>query len=296
MSAWEVLLKMTTTRSVARAPAAGDPKVPGAEAETPMATQDVRALSRGIEVLKAIAADRMGRGLGLIELAQATGLHKSTAHRIVGVLVREGLLSRDAENDRYRLGVAALELGGAYLERLTPRREAMPFLERLMVETHETVHLGIIDHHEVVYIEKIEAPLNVIVHTRIGHREMVHCTALGKAMVAFLPPREIAAVIARGLPARTANTITRAEKFEAALALVRKRGFAVSMEESRELVHGVAAPIFDRNGYPVAAIVISGLKQRLPLERLQKLGVRLKETAAEISARMGFGAERWRGG
>jgi len=263
-----------------------------AVADPPAGTQDVRALSRGIEVLKAVAADRNGRGLGLIELAQATGLHKSTAHRIVGVLQREGLLTRDSESDRYRLGVAALELGGAYLERLTPRREAMPYLERLMVETNETVHLGIVDEHEVVYVEKVEAPLNVIVHTRIGHREMVHCTALGKAILAFLSQAEVAAVIARGLPARTANTITQPAKLLAALAQVRKRGYAVSMEESRELVHGVAAPIFDRNGYPVAAIVISGLKQRLPLERLQKLGVRLKDTAAEISVRMGFAAER----
>jgi DNA-binding IclR family transcriptional regulator len=161
-----------------------------------------------------------------------------------------------------------------------------------MTTTNETVHLGILDKHEVVYIEKIEAPANVIVHTRIGHREMAHCTALGKAMLAFVPEEEIEAVIAAGLSVRTRTTITDPRKLRAALALVRKRGFAVNLEESRELVNAVAAPIFDRNGSPVAAIVISGLKQRLPMERLLELGLLLKQTAAQVSIRMGFVAAR----
>jgi IclR family acetate operon transcriptional repressor len=272
------------TRTGARA--AGDGQDP-----TP-ATTDVRALSRGIEVLKAVAADRTARGLALMEIAHATSLHKSTAHRLVGVLVREELLIRDEENERYRLGVAALELGGAYLDRLTPRREAMPFLEKLMVQTNETVHLGVLEGHEVLYVEKIEAPANVIVHTRIGHREQVHCTALGKAMLAYLPERDLEAIVARGLPARTRNTITDPVKLRAVLAQVRKRGYAVSLEESRELVHAVAATILDHRAYPVAAVVISGLKQRLPSERLQELGVLLKEAAIAISSRMGYSAHR----
>jgi len=237
--------------------------------------------------LKAVASHAGPRGVGLAELTEATGLHKSTVHRLVGVLLREELLSREPDTDRYRLGVAALELGGAYLERLTPRREAMPYLERLMMQTNETVHLGLLDKHEVVYIEKIEAPANVIVHTRIGHREMVHCTALGKAMLACTSAKGVGAVVAPGLPGRTRNTITDARKWRTALALVRKRGFAVNVEESRELVNGVAAPIFDRSAHPVAAIVISGLKQRLPMERLLELGLLLKQTAAQISARLG---------
>ena len=248
---------------------------------------DVRALSRGLTILKVIARDGGPRGVNLIGLCKATGLHKSTVHRIVGVLLREELLSREPETERYRLGVGALELGGAYLDRLTPRREALPYLEQLMVQTNETVHLGILDRYEVVYVEKIEAPANVIVHTRIGHREMVHCTAMGKAILAFMSEREIDEVIARGLPTRTAATITDARKLRAALALARKRGFAVNAEESRELVNAVAAPIFDRKADPVAAIVISGLKQRLPMERLLELGGLLKQTAALVSARMG---------
>jgi IclR family acetate operon transcriptional repressor len=277
---------MTTAGARTGARAASD-----AQDATP-ATTDVRALSRGIEVLKAVAADRAARGLALIEIANATSLHKSTAHRIVGVLVREELLIRDEETERYRLGVAALELGGAYLDRLTPRREAMPFLEKLMVQTNETVHLGILEGHEVVYVEKIEAPANVIVHTRIGHREQVHCNALGKAILAYLPERDLTAIVARGLPARTRNTITDPVKLRAALGQVRKRGYAVSLEESRELVHAVAATILDHRAYPVAAVVISGLKQRLPSERLQELGLLLKDAAIAISSRMGYSADR----
>ncbi len=131
-------------------------------------------------------------------------------------------------------------------------------------------------------------------HTRIGHRERVHCNALGKAILAYLPERELAAILERGLPARTRTTITDPVKLRTALAQVKKRGYAVSLEESRELVHGVASTILDHRGYPVAAVVISGLKQRLPSERLQALGLRLKDAAVQISARMGFVAERVR--
>jgi len=255
---------------------------------------DVRSLSRGLNILKAVANHGTPRGVTLGQLVEVTGLHKSTVHRLVGVLLRDRLLARDTETESYSLGIAVLELGGAYLDRLTPRRVAMPHLEQLMERTSETVHLGILDQHEVVYIEKIEAPTNVIVHTRIGHREMVHCTALGKAMLAFLPDAEIDAVIRRGLTARTSGTVTDPRKFRATLALVRKRGFAVNVEESREHVNAVAAPVFDRLAHPVAAIVISGLKHRLPMPRLLELGALLRSSADAISAQLGHVAHRER--
>lgn len=259
-------------------------------------TADVRALSRGLAILKAVAQDGGARGVSLSALAELTGMHKSTVHRLVNVLARERLLWRDPDDDRYRLGIATLELGGAYLDRLTPRKVALPYLEQLMTKTQETVHLGILDDYEVVFIEKIEAPSNVIVHTRIGRRDLIHCTAIGKAMLAYLPERDVEAVIERGLSSRTSATTTDARKLRAVLALVRKRGFAVNLEESRELIHAVAAPIFDRLAHPIAAIAISGLKQRLPSDRLLALGGLLRDTADQISAQLGHAANAARAG
>lgn len=248
----------------------------------------VRSLTRALALLRLVAQKGGTRGIGLVDLARLAGLHKSTVYRLASVLVREGFLARDEDSEKFRLGIATLELGSTYISNLTLRQEALPVLQRLMEETNETVHLGVIDQGQVVYIEKVLAPQNVIVHTQIGQRESVHSTALGRAILASMPEEAIERIIKVGLVARTKRTVTDPAEFRQALAEIRRAGYALNFQENREHINGAAAPIFDHTARPVAGIVISGLMQRLPKARLRELGLRLKAAAGEISRRMGY--------
>jgi IclR helix-turn-helix domain len=153
---------------------------------TPARQSAARSVERALKILLTVGKQGAGRGLGLLEIGREVGLHKSTAHRLVSVLMKEGFLQQDPETERYRLGLSALDVGSHYLENLTIRQHAAPHLSRLMAETNETVHLCILDDGEVVYIDKIESPGSVVVHTRIGGRQPAHCSAVGKAIFAYI--------------------------------------------------------------------------------------------------------------
>jgi DNA-binding IclR family transcriptional regulator len=248
----------------------------------------VRSLQRAFTLLRTVAREGGSDGLGLVTLSRLAGLHKATVYRLASVLVAEGFLVRSPETDRYRLGLAVLELSSSYLSNLTLRQETLPYINDLMKEADETVHLGVRDGNTVIYIEKVQAPTNVIVHTRIGQRESVHVTALGKALLAFSDSVDVEKIIASGLSARTKHTVTDPIRFRAVLDAVKRDGYAINLEENREHINGVAAPIFDHTGKPIAGIVVSGLAQRLPPSRLRELGERVKVAAAAISRHMGY--------
>jgi IclR family transcriptional regulator, acetate operon repressor len=249
--------------------------------------KSVRSLQRAFSLLRIVARDGGSNGLGLVALSRLAGLHKTTVYRLASVLVTEGFLARHPETDCYRLGLAVLELGSSYLSNLTLRQEALPYISELMKEADETVHLGVRDGNTVIYIDKVEAPANVIVHTRVGHRESVSVTALGKALLAFSDPADAEQVIASGLISMTKHTVTDPARFRATLEAVKRDGYAINLEENREHINAVAAPIFDHTEKPVAGIVVSGLVQRLPLARLREIGERTKTAAVAISRRMG---------
>ena len=256
----------------------------------PARQSPARSVERALKILLAVGKRGGGRGLGLLEIGQEVGLHKSTAHRLVSVLLQEGFLHKDYEVERYKLGLSALDIGARFLANLTIRQLAAPYLSRLMAETDETVHLCILDEGEVVYIDKVESRGSVVVHTRIGGRQPAHCSAVGKAIFAYLPWAEVLSLLSRGMPARTPKTITSPTRFREALREVRKLGYALSLEEGSEYINGVAAPIFDHLGHPIAGIAISGLAQRLPTDRLRKIGGLVRTAADAISTQAGYGA------
>lgn len=255
---------------------------------TPARQSAARSVERALKILLTVGKQGAGRGLGLLEIGREVGLHKSTAHRLVSVLMKEGFLQQDPETERYRLGLSALDVGSHYLANLTIRQHAAPHLSRLMAETNETVHLCILDDGEVVYIDKIESPGSVVVHTRIGGRQPAHCSAVGKAIFAYMPWAEVASILSRGMPARTPRTLRNSTQFREALRGVRESGYALSLEEGTEYINAVAAPVFDHQGRPVAGIAISGLVQRLPEDRLRSVGGLVKAAAALISKQIGY--------
>jgi IclR family acetate operon transcriptional repressor len=157
-----------------------------------------------------------------------------------------------------------------------------------MKETGQTVHLGILEGAHVVYIEKVESPGPFRLHSTIGGRAPVHCTALGKAILAQRTQEEIGMVVEKGLGARTPNTITDPRRFHEELASVRNYGYSVDNEENREGICCVGAPIFDFHGQCNAAISVTALSTNSTVEQVPEIGILVKDYAERISQRMGY--------
>lgn len=154
-------------------------------------------LVRAFCVLDAFVPE--GGEMGLSELVRRTGLPKATVHRLATQLVDIGALEK--MGDRYRPGLRLFELGSVVVRHRRLRDSALPLMEDLYEATHETVHLGIPDGLDVLYLEKIVGPRGSPVSTRVGTRKPLYCTALGKAMLAFSPGELLRAVLAGGLTA-----------------------------------------------------------------------------------------------
>lgn len=211
-------------------------------------------LGKTLLVLRAFTAEDQGLSFG--ELRRRTGLPKATLHRIAGDLVAARLLER--VDGVYHLGGQLFELGMlASLER-TLMEVATPFLEDLYERTHETVHLGVREGAEVVYVAKVAGHRQVPSPTRIGGRMPLHSTALGKALLAYADDDVRAGVLQAPLPRLTPRTITAPGRLRQQLEAVVESGVAFEYEESAVGIVCVAAPVLDAQDRPVAAVSVAG--------------------------------------
>jgi IclR family acetate operon transcriptional repressor len=249
------------------------------------------SLRRALELLDHIAdassADSNGAGLSLTELASGVGLSKSTAYRLLGPLIEYGLIHRTATGG-YEVGLRAVHLGQIYLERSDVRTVASAPLAQLRDETGETAHLVVPDGLDVVYIAKADHPGPTAMASRVGSRQPMHCTAVGKAMLASMPASVFESVVAAGLAKRTAQTRVTREALLADLEAVHRRGFAVDDTENEVGVRCIGAAIKDSTGHVVAAVSVSGPDGRVTRERVEEIGLQVTGVASEISRRLGY--------
>ncbi len=248
----------------------------------------VQSIERALNILEELAKEK--DGMGVTELSRRVGLHKSTVHRILSVLLKYKYVDKDPDTKRYRLGMKPLYLGGIILDRLDLRREAHDLLKKLANEVNETVHLVIPDNDMGLYIDKIDSNQTFRMRSQIGWYVPLHATAVGKAILAFSPRSYVDRVIRKGLKSCTENTITNPEVLLRHLEEVRLRGYAVDDEENEPGVRCVAAPIFDYRNKVIAALSISGSVLTITQERIPYLAKKVMEYASVISKRMG-----WRG-
>jgi len=239
-------------------------------------------------VLRALALlEAVAEGVHDLEgLRARVGLSRSTAHRLLSTLVRAGYL-RHSPRAGYRLGPRLIELGfrahaGLHLPSL-----ARPYLEELSEATRETVHLGVLDGTEVVYIDKVPGKRELQMASYIGARVPAQSTALGKALVSTLPPEEWLRAFVPGLR-RTERTIAEPDRFLEEIARVARQGYALDLEENEPGIRCVAAPVRDGAGRGVAAISISSAVIYLTDERIQELIPLVQATAREISRELGW--------
>lgn len=240
------------------------------------------SLRRALGILSYV---RQRADVSLSEVSDALRLNKSTVLRLAGPLQDAGLLVREA--GRFRLGLGALELGQAYLSTLDIREVAAGPLRGLQAASRQTCHLAVPDGTEIVYIDKVEDTASVRMASAIGRRAPMYCTAVGKAILAWLGDTALSTVVSAGLPAVTDRTITDPARLAAELATVRERGYAVDDREHEPDVRCVAAPIFDHERRVVGALSVSGLASRLTPEATGELAPAVSGTGWQISQRLG---------
>ncbi|AZG45940.1 IclR family transcriptional regulator [Gordonia insulae] len=211
-------------------------------------------LGRVMRLLDAFGSD--GRPLGLSELSRRTGIPKPTVHRIAGDLVLARLLTASPEG--FRLGRGLFELGMRAAAERSVLEVAVPFMQDLLARTQETVHLGVLDGDEVVYISKLGGHRQASVPSRLGGRMPLHCTAIGKSLLAHSGPEAIDRVLSQPLERRTRHTIVAPGLLRTQLEQVIEQGVAYENEESTLGVVCVAAPILGVDGTPLGAISATG--------------------------------------
>jgi IclR family KDG regulon transcriptional repressor len=246
----------------------------------------IQAIERAVSILNAFSMD--DPELGVTELADRLGLHKSTVHRFMVNLDAAGLVERNGRTGRYRLGLHVFELGALVMQQMNLWDEALPFLEGLVHDTGETGHLAVLDGGEAIYIERVEARRALRVPSAIGRGYPAHATNLGKVLLADLSRERVEAIIAeRGLAAYTSQTITDPAELEADLELIRRRGYAVDNEEYDEGLRCIGAPVRDHSGHVVAALGIGGPVTRITPERVEEMGGLVMTAARGLSRRLG---------
>lgn len=271
----------------AKAPA-GAAGVPLANGSAPAAKRrdSVQSVDRALALIDALATS--GGSLQLTELAERTSLNVSTGHHLLATLVRWGYVAR-APGRRYALGARGLHLAQAFLKQIDLPRRAQLHIDRISADTGETVHLAVLQGDAVVTLLKREGRHAVRVDTgAVGSADAVHATALGKAMLAWLPEHEIRRILAaRGLARFTPNTITDADLLIEELRLVRRNGHAVDREEFQPGVTCIGAAIRNHLGAVVGAISASAPTLRAGEEHLTWMRESVMGAARALSAEFG---------
>ena len=247
----------------------------------------VKSVSRALDIISLVSMKK--GGLGVTEISNQIDINKSSVYRTLSTLVQYGYIEQDEETSRYKLGYKFLEVSSKLLESIDLRAEARPFLLELENETNEVIHLVVFDQGEVVYIEKLEGNETLRMHSKVGKRAPMHCTSVGKAILSHLPTNVVLDILERkGMPVHTDKTITDKDTFLKELAEVKRKGFALDLEENEYDITCIAAPIFDHLGKVISAVSISGPTMRMKDERLKHLQKRMIQIGNQISARLGF--------
>ena len=245
---------------------------------------EIAVLSRALDLLDALSA--ADEPLGATEIAREIGATKSATFRILVNLERRGYVRKDSVSARYRLGPALVALGYQASNGIDLLSLAHPHLESLSARIQETANLGVIQDGEVVYLDIVESPRSLRMAARIGARDLVHSTALGKAILAFLPNDDLEHYLAQPLTRRTAETVTDHDQLIAEFARIRADGIAKESGENEPDARCVGAPVFDRNGI-CAALSISGPASRMDEATIDQAGETILAAATSLTAELG---------
>jgi IclR family transcriptional regulator, KDG regulon repressor len=249
----------------------------------------IQSVGRALAILEEFSRDE--RALGVTALANRVGLHKSTCFGLLHTLQQLGYIQQDASTGQYSLGLKTFELGQAYIDGLDLRYITRPYLLEIVEKTQETVHLVVAEGRRAVYIDKVESPHAMTISSRIGQEATLHCTGVGKVLLAYMRNEDWSQVVSQGLERYTEHTITDEGKLLDHLQRIRECGHGVDDQEREIGLRCVAAPIFNARKQAIAAISISGPSSRITCEKQGELSQIIKQATQEISRKLGYRPE-----
>jgi DNA-binding IclR family transcriptional regulator len=245
-------------------------------------TRTVPALYNAFNILELLT--NSGAGLTLPDLVEQSNLAKSSVHYLLVTLERCGYVRRSERTGRYLLGVKLFSLANSALGSLSLRQRTAAYLSGLKMRTGLTVHMAILEHSEAILVAREETQRGSRLASWIGKRMDMHCTGIGKAMLAYLPEAEIEAIVRKhGLARHNENTISTRRRLQEELERVAKVGYALDNEEDELGVGCIGVPIFGPGGRPLAAISLAGSTHEVTLEELPRLSGELLGTAKMMS-------------
>lgn len=245
----------------------------------------IKVLDKSLFILETLL--QHSSSMSIMEISKKLKIYPSTIHRVLNTLKYRGYVEQNPADQKYRLGLKLVELGMARYHQIDLVKEAHPFLKELVNKCNETVHLGVLE-EEVLYLAKEESSQIIRMCSYVGKRAPVHCTALGKVLLAYLPEGEKKKILGkREFPRLTEKTITDKEELEKELDKVKKQGFALDRGEYEKDVYCIAAPIKNYQEEVIAAISISSPVYRIDINKKNHLKEALIEISKKISKRLG---------
>lgn len=252
----------------------------------PADRSQVQSLVRALTIINRLSES--DDGAGLTELAQQVGLSTSTAHRLLTTLEEERFVRFDPERKLWSVGVQAFVAGSAFVRTRSMVGVARPHMRFLMEESGETVNLAAADDAQAVFLAQVECRQMMRALSTPGSRVPLHCSGVGKALLAAMPDAAVGKVLHRtGLSRLTQKTLATPAALRDDLVRIRERGYAIDDEEHAIGLRCVAAVVHDEHGEPAGAISLSGPMARIGDERLPVLGALVRQVASVITRDFG---------
>ncbi len=243
-------------------------------------------LEKGLAVLELLAQSE--EPMGPTEIAKILDLNKSTIYRILKILNNYGYTTQNSSG-KYSCGAKIVELASYFINNLELQTVAKPFLESLHAQLNMSVHIGVLEGTDTVYIEKLERKQTGSHYTHVGYKSPAHCSSIGKCLLSSMSFMELDEILQNWTFTKyTKNTITEPDKFKKHLKKVRQQGWSMDKEEYIIGHCCVGAPIYDYRGDVVACISVSGHSHEFSEEILPMIIEKVQETAELISRKMGF--------
>ncbi len=232
--------------------------------------------------------------VSLRTMARELHISAASAYRTLNSLKEIGYVRQDSQDAKYQLTLKIAGISAQVLDNVQLRQIAHPFLQELTSQTNETTHLAVLEDIEIVYIDKVDNSQAIRMRSRVGQRGYLHCTAVGKSMLAFIPEPQRETVFSRlKLQPLTENTITDPELFREHLSKIRHQGYAVDDEENEVGIRCIGSPIFDHAGRITGALSISGWTITMTRERIPQLASQIIQSCQKISQELGFPGKKF---
>jgi DNA-binding IclR family transcriptional regulator len=251
-----------------------------------MTDNSVQSIDRALDILETLS--EASNGLGVSQIAQRTGLHKSTVHRLLSTLTGRGYAEKNPEG-LYRIGMKPIEIVSVHINSLELHTEAWPYVAQITRELGLTSHLGVLEGDQVIYIERMDMYSGIKLYSQIGIRVPAYCSSLGKCLLSNFSKEALDSIMENcSFDKFTEHTIDTLEKFHKEMKKVRKQGWAMDDREFDRNNRCIGAPIYDYRGEIIAAISASGTPHELSKERIPEVAEYVQEKAAAISRTMGY--------